>query len=312
MTAPGELLVLRQAAEFPLEWAVVARSAAGDRRLLVVPADTNPSAGADDLLVPPRAAGGPLSLRCGFAVWLPEELLGQGERTGTLEREDLARIERRLAAIAAGESGDDPLGLEAEGDPDYIDWIGATVAPAVAARRAAGAGWQDRPAAAVLPPPRPPAPGPALAVTRWAAAALLLLSLGLTWTVLSLRHRLDRLAQPSFDVPAVELLIDGPRRGAGLEPLRVRVPRAARQVLFTVVFGAGLPAGGSGRLELQTAAGRTVWTSPPFAIRPGDEVHLLVPRELLPERRYRVALAHRDAAGSEAVELRAVELVPGP
>src|SRR4051794_17249913 len=65
----GDLFVLPQAGDAPLEWAVLARHAQRPALVLVVPADTQPLAGSADLALPAGCPSGPLSLRCALGVW---------------------------------------------------------------------------------------------------------------------------------------------------------------------------------------------------------------------------------------------------
>jgi hypothetical protein len=126
---PGELFVLRETAAFAVEWLVVERHGSDHDRLFVVPADTNPLLGGDDWTVSGDAAAGPLSLRCGFGLWLPASRLEGRLRVGAVTPASLAQAARWCAAVrGAGRAG---------GDPEYEDWVEATIAPAHAAVAAA-------------------------------------------------------------------------------------------------------------------------------------------------------------------------------
>lgn len=310
MSAPaalGELFVLRQLAQFPLEWAVVERSAEDPALLLVVPADTLPETGSADVRLPARAESGPLSLRCGYPVWVPEDLLRQGVRSGRLADPDLARARRLLDDIEQGRPTGTPLEHETEDDPEYIDWIVGTVAQAAAALSEARAALERRgavPGAVAAGAPGPPP-------RRWQqaapllAAALVVVAVGLSVQNFVLQRRVARLSLPFFNLPSGELLFAGPSRGPAT--VTVRLPRGAQHLLLTIVVGADLPAG-AGHIEIETVQGRRVWSSPPFPLRPGEELNLVLPRELLPDRRYRVALFAIGAAASAPPALREIEL----
>jgi hypothetical protein len=306
---PGELFVLRQMAQFPLEWAVVARDAGDPALLLVVPADTLPETGSADVRLPARATAGPLSLRCGFPVWVPADFLLQGVRSGRLADTDLARARRLLDELEQGRPTGSPLEQQTEDDPEYIDWMVGTVAQAAAALGEARAEWESgrARARALEAPPR----------YRWsraaplAAAAMIVVAVGLSFQTVVLQRRIDRLSQPLFNLPSGEVLFAGPSRGPAV--VTVRLPRGTHHLLLTVVVGNNLPAGGgAGRLEIQTPRGRAVWTSPPFQLKPGAELNLVVARELLPERRYRLALYGTGAAAAAPPELHDVELDAEP
>jgi hypothetical protein len=360
----GDLLVLRETAEFPLEWAIVAPArlgdsaagrpavgggAAADEAWLVVPADTNPATGSGDLRIPARAATGPLTLRCGFAVRVPMGLLAGGVVSGSLELGDLGRAREKVDAHlgpAASRATGSPLERETDGDPEYLDWIESTIAPAARALEAAATAWNARRLA------EPAAPGGgggnadasggaggsgqeaiggadpsggalrfaprrrrALSPPRWAVAALLALSLGLSWSTFSLWRQVERLSRPLFDPPSGEVLLGGPNRDPLRQPIRVKVPPGASHILLTVVLGSNLPAHTLGRLEIQTVTGRSLWSSPAFALKPADERGLVLSRDLVPGRRYLLVLYGQsgpDGPVTVPLERRYLELEPLP
>src|SRR6185295_1805428 len=71
---PGDLFVLPATAELDVEWAILERQSGARGKLLAVPADTNPLAGTADVEIAEGDQGGPLVLRCRFAVWLDSSL----------------------------------------------------------------------------------------------------------------------------------------------------------------------------------------------------------------------------------------------
>ncbi len=85
---PGDLYMLAETADFPVEWLVVERTS-GHCRL--VAADTNPARGSADVPVPADVEGGPLSVRCAVSLQVGVETLRRGERTGTVAPEVLER-----------------------------------------------------------------------------------------------------------------------------------------------------------------------------------------------------------------------------
>jgi hypothetical protein len=117
----GSLYALQEVAEFPLEWAVVATDREDAARLLVVPADANPAAGSADLFLAPSSRGGPLSLRCAFATWLPRAFLAGRPASGRLDPAAAADAALRVQEIERGGFAGDPLGREMDRDPEYLD-----------------------------------------------------------------------------------------------------------------------------------------------------------------------------------------------
>ncbi len=200
--APGDLFVLRETAGLAVEWLVVERDPADRERLYLVPADTNPLLGGNDWAIAGDPATGPLSLRCGFGLWLPAGRLAPELRVGSIAPEDLARTARWCGAMretgadGAGVFDQDPgdgyalsqarAGVDgtaatwgtAGDDPDYEDWLDDVIAPARAAVAAAAVELD----AGVGRHPRMPAQRRRRRRLYWlalAASLLLALALGL-------------------------------------------------------------------------------------------------------------------------------------
>jgi hypothetical protein len=133
---PGDLFVVRETAEFPVEWLVVESARRDPRLLYLVPADTNPLLGSADWAIAAGPATGPLALRCRYGVWLDASHLDPALHAGRLAPEALAPAARRCAAIrdgspaAAGAAAGSPAGGDADDDPEYEDWLAEVVAPA--------------------------------------------------------------------------------------------------------------------------------------------------------------------------------------
>jgi tetratricopeptide (TPR) repeat protein len=126
----GDLFLLPQAGDSPLEWAIVAKHPHRPGLFLIVPADTNPLVGSTDLAVPADCPSGPLSLRCGVGVWMDESFLQPELRSGALERKDIdrARNLHRLSELCAfgAASLEEELGCDSE----LEDWVIDVLAPA--------------------------------------------------------------------------------------------------------------------------------------------------------------------------------------
>jgi hypothetical protein len=154
----GDLFVLRQSGDLPVEWAVLeSRPAMGDGPaadestaadgstaahestaappvLLAVPADANPLAGSADFELPSDSPAAPLTLRCGFGVWLAETELDLAHRTGRLGEEALRRARRVQAAAMArrplAATSATPAQREVDADPEYQEWVEKVLVPA--------------------------------------------------------------------------------------------------------------------------------------------------------------------------------------
>lgn len=177
---PGDVFVLRETADLPVEWAVLARHPENATLVFAVPADTCPLVGAADLAVPRQAGAGALVLRCAFGAWVDRSAFQPERRTAVLDADTVERARRRVQEAKlpdeAGERGEQGDDEEAE----YLAWVRDVLAPARAAlarpEPVRGAARPMLPAFAPAPPWRGPASWP------WvlAAAALLTLSLGLS------------------------------------------------------------------------------------------------------------------------------------
>jgi hypothetical protein len=128
---PGDLFLLPETVAFPVEWLLVERERQGNCR--VVAADATPILGCADVSLPPEATMGPLSVRCAVEAAIEVESLRRGERTGTLAAEDLDRVRRKRAELAAGAVADPRLGSPGEPDPEYEDWLDEVLLPACVA-----------------------------------------------------------------------------------------------------------------------------------------------------------------------------------
>jgi hypothetical protein len=130
---PGDLYILAETEDFPIEWAVLDRRGGDREKLLAVPADTNPLAGSADVEVLANEPGGSLSLRCRFGLWLDATEFDPARHTGTLAPEAVARALETQAALQTGDLAVWPLAWEVDADPEYQDWVREVLVPAHAA-----------------------------------------------------------------------------------------------------------------------------------------------------------------------------------
>jgi hypothetical protein len=188
---PGDLFVFAETAGFPIEWAVLDVQAGGHGELLAVPADTNPLAGSADVEVPAGEPGGPLNLRCRFALRLDALRFDPARRTGALESEAIARALRKRADLESGEVHASPLAYEADADPEYEDWVREVLVPAHAALSQPAAEDVRPTQASVVQPLRWTTLGNPYAL---AASILLMVTLGLAGGLLWQTRRISDLA----------------------------------------------------------------------------------------------------------------------
>ena len=127
---PGDLFVIPEAGDVPLEWALLEHRSDPPDGFVAVPADSIPLVGSGDVEVPPGQPAAPLTLRCRFWVLLDRRLLHPDRRSGILESGTVGRALETRRAIEAGTYVASPLAEEVDQDPEYRDWIEDVLAPA--------------------------------------------------------------------------------------------------------------------------------------------------------------------------------------
>lgn len=268
--APGDLFVLPATADLPVEWAILDRKDGG--KLLAVPADSGPPAGTADVEVPAGASGGPLSLRCRYAVWLDAALFEPHLRSGTLAPETVAEALSRIRQIEAGALEGSPLAEEVDADPEYADWLRDVPERA---RELAAAARRSNPR---------PSPG---GFSSWGtahrlAAIFALVSIGLALWVVKLQLELKQSSGPIFDVAFQEVVVgDDVRGGETLE-----VPRDASHIHLKLGVDSFIEPQ-EGHWEIFDRTGQRVLRSPRRRSF-GDSRGIVVQRGLLPDGDYRV------------------------
>lgn len=265
---PGDLFVLRATEDLPVEWAILDRRPPGE--LLAVPADANPLAGGADVEVPASAPGGPLCLRCRFAVWLRPGLFEPELRSGTLEPETVAEARQQVRRVEAGTLEPSPLAEETDADSEYRDWL------LEVPERARALALAARPSSS-----RKPGSGWGMGYPLAATFALLAVGLGI-WG-LTLRYDVDRLSEPIFNAPSRNIVLGETTRGRSV----LEVPPEASHVALTLVVDtATSPQDGS--FEIRDARGRVVWRSGSVRLVPDGGFQLVVWRDRLPDGEYRI------------------------
>jgi hypothetical protein len=298
LAAPGDLFVLAATAELPVEWAVLERrpgrpgfsGRAGE--LLVVPADTQPSAGSADVEVPAASPGGPLSLRCRFGVWVDAGLFAAAKRSGSLSPETVAEALQRFRRVEAGTLDPSPLAEEVDADPEYVDWIRDVPERA-----------RDLVLATRRTEARPRRP---FSLEGYRLAALFaLLAIGLSVWVIQLRRDVERLSAQAFEGLGQEVNLGEQTRGSRTV---LKVPPGTDHVVLDLSLDPALP-DQPGRFEIADVEGRVVWRGLVKRHAPGTEVHLVVTRELLTDGEYRLRLV--PAAGGPAWAESILDVVSG-
>lgn len=291
---PGEIFVLPETAELPVEWALLE---ARRKSFLAIPVDTQPLAGSRDFALGPHVLSGPLSLRCGHAVEIATTRLRPELRTGLLDLHSLAAVRSLQAALANGTAAKDPMGEEVDRDPEYRDWVEEVLDPARAVMAglgeggkdsaSAGAGvvklgdWRERQAESASRQGGTGVAGWVRRASPWLAAALLAVSLGLGWQLAILQQQW---AEPLFDQPSFPIDLSTSR---GEETLVL--PVEAKWVRLAVAVP-DVVDGGSLRLIMRRPGGDIVAAGPPKQASPGDERSISVARHQLSSGLHRLQL----------------------
>lgn len=124
--APGDVFVLADTSDQPVQWVVLARDPARPGQLLVVAADANPLVGTADLEVGDDALG-PLVIRRPFGGWLDAGRFSLDLRVGTLRLDRLSRARDHWF----GEAVHGSVNVrEVDEDPEYLHWRKTVLQPA--------------------------------------------------------------------------------------------------------------------------------------------------------------------------------------
>jgi hypothetical protein len=234
---PGEIFVLSETAELPVEWALLE---ARPKSFLAIPADTQPLAGSRDFALGANVLSGPLVLRCGHAAEIEASRLRPELRTGLLDPHSLAAARALQAALANGTAAADPVGEEVDRDPEYRDWVEEVLDPARGVlvgqresekeRDGSRGGkvvgiedWRGRRGERVERIGGSRFAGLIRRASPWLAAALLAVALGLSWQ--EVRRLQQAVDAPTFDEPAFRIAPD-PVRGE----TEVELPRGTERV----------------------------------------------------------------------------------
>ena len=196
-TRLGAVHVLDHQGASGLEWVVLRAEGDPKTHVLMIAADTDPNAGLHDVVVPSSALGGPLTLRTGFLVSLPEQALKDSKSRAI----DRSYVDHALDALRRrrvdGVSSHDDVTLD--DDPDFADWTNEI-------RHAANdLNARHLEPSAPLPFERPTPARPRRAARRWmpVAATFAIATVGMAVWNGNLRRDVAR-----FDNPFV--IADGP------------------------------------------------------------------------------------------------------
>ncbi len=308
---PGEIFVLSETAELPVEWALLE---ARPKAFLAIPADTQPLAGSRDFALGANVLSGPLVLRCGHAAEIATSRLRPELRTGLLDPQSLAAARSLQSALAAGTAEEDPLGEEVDRDPEYRDWVEEVLDPARAVLVGLSGTGKERPSlgADVVSfesrrPPKPSRRGSGstfLRVLPWLVAAGL--AIGLGWSRWEVRELFEEISAAHYDEGSL-YLAPGTVRG----DIDFNLPPASalpgERVRFSGIVPANLPGPQPMAIVLLDKRNRALVRSPIQTRDPSSEWAMSVLRSKLPPGSCRVELQSPQGESLASWDIRLVE-----
>ena len=311
----GEIFVLPETAELPVEWALLE---ARPKAFLAIPADTQPLAGSRDFALGPHVLSGPLTLRCGHPVEIAAARLRPELRTGLLDPHSLAAVRSLQTALARGTAADDPMGEEVDRDPEYRDWVDEVLDPARAVMVGLGGdvAAADAKGAKVIPfEERSVERSGRYSGTRgrflpWLVAASL--AIGLGWTTWRLRESQEmnqEILAPQINEPNLSLSFGTVR---GEEEFRISPPTGSPgERLHLRGF---VPPGLNGPVDIVLLDGQNheIARGQVDTRTPTAEWAVSISRSRVPQGRYRIELQGPAREALFSKDLRFVETSPAP
>ena len=119
---PGDLIILPSGTTV-IHWLIVKTHPDDENLLFAVLADDNPETGPGDLRVPREHPWGPITLRCGFGLWIESELIDPPRRAGLMGEELVGSVRKVLGELAAGTLVPTPEQAVLDQDPDFQEWL---------------------------------------------------------------------------------------------------------------------------------------------------------------------------------------------
>ena len=105
-------------------WALIKRHPDSEEDLFyAIPTDCIAMGGTTDLRIPPSALFGAQTLRLGYGVWLPTEVLDLGEKVGFIEERFVDKANFIIHRLLHGEWVGFARERETEEDPEYQEWM---------------------------------------------------------------------------------------------------------------------------------------------------------------------------------------------
>jgi len=145
-----------------------------------------------------------------------------------------------------------------------------------------------------------------LRLAQAVAAALLLVSLGLSWTLVVQRRPTHDDARPRLNLPIVELIPEG-EAGERTEARSLQVPATADAILLVLTLR-DRRSYRAYEVKIRDSGGGVVWSSTALQRAPEGFFTLELPRRFLPAGRYRIAVRGIDGDRPEPVATYGLEI----
>ncbi len=312
---PGEIFVLSETAELPVEWALLE---ARPKSFLAIPADTQPLAGSRDFALGANVLSGPLVLRCGHAAEIAASRLRPELRTGLLDPRSLTAAKSLQAALANGTAAEDPVGEEVDRDPEYRDWVVEVLDPARSVLTELSEKDDSKQFADVIPfkdkrSLRTERSRGQISNWRralpWLAAAGLAIALG--WSRSEYRALVHEVSAPQFDEPN-PVLLQGTVRGPVEFTLAPATGSLIERVHFSVLVPDTLPESSRVAVVLFDKQEKELVRSPLGTRVPGTAWTMSIPRSLVSGGPYRIELQSADKTPIESWNINVSEASPVP
>ena len=124
--APGDVILLSDAKDLPVQWLILARDPSMPRKLLLAVLDSNPMLGSNDLEIEDKSLGH-IVLRRPYGGWLDCEKADRNLRIGSLSEIDVAKAREHWFRNAPQRQS--ILMEETDLDPEYQYWLKTIIEP---------------------------------------------------------------------------------------------------------------------------------------------------------------------------------------
>lgn len=120
---PGCFFVFNMPVEVPVQWFTAMQHPDDEKLWFAIAGDNFPTVGTRDVEIPDTAECGPINLRCQFGVWIHADDFTNAIHFGETDTIFVEQVRDRLSRMRKGDLPTDPTIVEADSDPDYLEWM---------------------------------------------------------------------------------------------------------------------------------------------------------------------------------------------